>query len=785
MIAATGTQTASVTEQIVGSVVIAALCILGYLGWRRLRAVFGRLAANARAAAAALRGSLLEGSDADAIAAGRPTAGLAAIRVHDPGFDEHDFLAGVESQFVRLTCAIAEQSPGKLRPLVADGLFGVYSRSLTSPRASRSRLSADRVQFTDVRIVGAHSDARYDTITVRMAAIITRSGVDRKGRVRHSSAVDLTDLVLQRSSSAVRPQAGGLFAQRCPHCQAPLDVDLEGCCTHCHTDVMGGAFDWVITRHDAPGAGVGPPPSEQELLGIRAAVAGAAPAAPGSLAAQLQLAETVAVNETGRLTHQQHRIAVAAARHALRDAFGELIVSAFRVAFCAAAAILLARLMLQKDDPWLRTITVGGRTMTLPLLHLLPVALGVLVAVLLVRAIITSAIRFRRWIRAHGGAHSADGRVTFAAGAYRVRCDMVGRDLVPLQAGDTAIAGIAPGPCRVFLGPGQELLSLRLTGDPPTMLAALQEALCVAMATTAATLEQLRRQVAGGDPSVAAIEGYVTAHPGPEAGRGRFVLHGRELPVAAAAVAALVEGVWYRAYLRPADGAVLAVEPLPAERATSTAVDPGATTGGIAAIRAHDPAFDESTFLERVSRTFAAVQNAWCRLDPSVSRGVMSDTLWRAHARQIQDRRARGSRPALEGLSLTGVAIRSAESTAQWDTIVARIAASAAEYDVEADAGGHSRIVRGDRQVRPWQEDWVFHRAATATTPAQGGTLAQRCPHCQAPIQLDELGVCAWCHLPVMTGAVDWVVTRIDRVGAAPPAGASSGPPASDARRPH
>lgn len=755
--------------QVLVGTLFVALLIAVALAWMRFRAFARRMAVRMAAAAEQAKGALLEGSDADAIASTRPTVGLAAIRAHDPAFDEHEFLAGVEGNLVRLMGAVSERSADKLRPLVADGLFATYSRVVSAPGPAVPRMNADRIQFTDVRIVGAHSDARYDTITVRIAPIIEGSLVHRKGKARPIFEAQLTDLVYQRSSRAAHLQSAGLFAQRCPNCQAPLDVDLDGCCMHCRADVMAGAFDWVLTRHDDAGAGVGPPPSEQELMDVRAVVAGTTPAAPARPAAQLQLAETVEVNETGRVTREQHHMIVGRARRALREGLWQMTASLTRVLMCAAAAVGLYRLLSTNDDPWRRTATLGGRTITLPLLHVLPVALGGIAALLLVRSLIIVVARLRRWTRAHGGARTVDGRVAFADGAYRVDCDAVRGHLVPWHGGGSAVTGIAPGPCRVSLGPGDELLSLRPTGNESSMLAVLREALRATTVTTGAALEQSRRQVEGGDATVTVLEGYMTAHREPDVDRGWFSLHGRTMPVTAAAVAAVVAGVWYRVYVRSGESMLLAVEPLPAERATSTTVDPDALTGGVDAIRAHDCLFDETAFLGRVGTTFAAVQNAWCRLDPSVSRGVMSDTLWRAHARLIEDRRSRGNRPVVEGLRVAAITIRAAERTAEWDTLVVRLAASAAEYDVATNAEGHSRIVRGDHTVRPWEEDWVFHRAASATTPVQGGTLAQRCPNCQAPIQVDELGICAWCHVPVMTGAVDWVVTRIDRVAAAAP----------------
>jgi hypothetical protein len=38
------------------------------------------------------------------------------------------------------------------------------------------------------------------------------------------------------------------MSQRCPNCGAPLDVDLAGVCKYCKASIMGGEYDWVLTR---------------------------------------------------------------------------------------------------------------------------------------------------------------------------------------------------------------------------------------------------------------------------------------------------------------------------------------------------------------------------------------------------------------------------------------------------------------------------------------------------------------------------------------------------------
>jgi len=42
--------------------------------------------------------------------------------------------------------------------------------------------------------------------------------------------------------------------------------------------------------------------------------------------------------------------------------------------------------------------------------------------------------------------------------------------------------------------------------------------------------------------------------------------------------------------------------------------------------------------------------------------------------------------------------------------------------------------------------------------------MAQHCPNCGAPLDVDLSGVCSYCKAPIMSGAYDWVLSRIDQV---------------------
>jgi hypothetical protein len=195
----------------------------------------------------------------------------------------------------------------------------------------------------------------------------------------------------------------------------------------------------------------------------------------------------------------------------------------------------------------------------------------------------------------------------------------------------------------------------------------------------------------------------------------------------------------------------------------------------LARIRERDPAFDEAGFLNGVSTSFNLVQRAWCEQLPAESRKVMADGVWLRHRTQIEEMAAAGKKNVLEDLHIGRSEIIDCVTDADSDSITVRIHAYSRDYDVAAvpaGAGGNTepagtpgpgKIVRGDRVMRLWTEDWTFTRSSTATTKDGSGTR-QNCPNCGAPLDLDAAGTCAYCRQLVMAGAYDWVLSRIEQV---------------------
>jgi len=202
---------------------------------------------------------------------------------------------------------------------------------------------------------------------------------------------------------------------------------------------------------------------------------------------------------------------------------------------------------------------------------------------------------------------------------------------------------------------------------------------------------------------------------------------------------------------------------LPGTDAGAMAARGESVSAGLDSIKAHDPAFDQAAFIADVERSFFVVEQAWSERKPEMSRRVMADGLWQQHKVQIDQYTAQHRRNMLDNLSVGNATVVAAHSDQSYDTVTVRILAACADYDVDDQSG---KVVRGNRDVNQWTEDWVYQRASDATTKVGAGTMNQHCPNCGAPLDVDLAGVCSYCKAPIMSGKYDWVLTRIDQVQA-------------------
>jgi predicted lipid-binding transport protein (Tim44 family) len=180
---------------------------------------------------------------------------------------------------------------------------------------------------------------------------------------------------------------------------------------------------------------------------------------------------------------------------------------------------------------------------------------------------------------------------------------------------------------------------------------------------------------------------------------------------------------------------------------------------GIASLASADKDFAIGPFEARVKTAFLALQDAWCKQHLDAGRAFMSPGAYFSWSAQLETLASEGRRNVMENLEIRSIEPVRVVHGRVFDDLTVRIAAAAADFDVDASG----KVVFGDRSVRPFKEDWTFQRSVGVATSNKPGTLENTCPRCGAPLSLTQIGECRFCKAAVTSGKFDWVVSRIDQ----------------------
>ncbi len=178
---------------------------------------------------------------------------------------------------------------------------------------------------------------------------------------------------------------------------------------------------------------------------------------------------------------------------------------------------------------------------------------------------------------------------------------------------------------------------------------------------------------------------------------------------------------------------------------------------GLADIAAVDGSFDRDMFLDQARAAFSAVNQAVAARDLAPVAGELGPGVLSTLRGQVDRLIAQHAVHHIDDLGIDGMAIARAMHTAEFDDVVVRFDARAAQYAVDEVT---EHLIFGSRTIEPFIEYWTFTRTAgvASATPA----ARPACPNCGGPIAAGAGPTCRYCGaaLPARQ-TVDWMVTAI------------------------
>jgi len=183
--------------------------------------------------------------DQDALSA------LDAIVASDPDFDPDAFMERVATLYPHLVLSLRDLSSDLARVAIDPAL----RRDLGAMEAARGRAGrravVESVSVSGVAVRFAGHQGNRHAITVDVSGVAATYELDTAGRLVGG---DWNPRAIRDRWTFTRPvgvasiKHGGVLAEVCPNCGAPIAVDESGRCRHCGAEVILGNRDWVLSE---------------------------------------------------------------------------------------------------------------------------------------------------------------------------------------------------------------------------------------------------------------------------------------------------------------------------------------------------------------------------------------------------------------------------------------------------------------------------------------------------------------------------------------------------------
>lgn len=195
---------------------------------------------------------------------------------------------------------------------------------------------------------------------------------------------------------------------------------------------------------------------------------------------------------------------------------------------------------------------------------------------------------------------------------------------------------------------------------------------------------------------------------------------------------------------------------------TGTPIRPDPSLLPIADYLKIDPEFSESEFREKVSNLYVHFQHSWQAKDLADVRQYISDSLFAQVDGQLDSYRKGKKTNRVEDIAVQSVRLVGYKQEQGMDIIVAELRTRIRDYVVD-DATGN--VIKGDPSKEKFMcYRWSLARSTGFTTSQKAGFNAKQCPHCGAPIDINQSAVCEYCGSVLTDDTFDWVVNNIEAI---------------------
>jgi predicted lipid-binding transport protein (Tim44 family) len=189
--------------------------------------------------------------------------------------------------------------------------------------------------------------------------------------------------------------------------------------------------------------------------------------------------------------------------------------------------------------------------------------------------------------------------------------------------------------------------------------------------------------------------------------------------------------------------------------AMSDSTAPAAATG-LQTLKSSDQAFDLERFLQRAEMTYMLIVRAELNNSAADAKAYFSAAAFAQWSPAVEARRAQNIDLFCNAINVRRIHPVSVRSSANGDECVVHLDVVMGKYALDHATG---KIVWGSPEETGFGVDLTFFRAGGVGTAVNGGTIARKCPVCNAALSLRDDGSCAFCSAPI-TNAPDFAPLR-------------------------
>ena len=172
-----------------------------------------------------------------------------------------------------------------------------------------------------------------------------------------------------------------------------------------------------------------------------------------------------------------------------------------------------------------------------------------------------------------------------------------------------------------------------------------------------------------------------------------------------------------------------------------------------------DAGFDESVFREHLSNVYIQMQSCWQDKNIESIKPYMTDAFYYQCERQLEQLKNRGWTNYIERIAVLEVQPRGYYQESGMDHIVVKMRTRIVDYTLDDKTGN---LVSGDKKREKFMTyEWDVCRKSGVVTNQTDGLRSVSCPHCGAPLSINQTAKCEYCDSVINIVNEDWALNNI------------------------